>query len=122
MSSGKTVVLLLAWIALSLGVASLGIAGEQKTLLLKQYWGKITSVRIDKCGKRPGLCEGIIILASRDGAPLALAIRPGTWIKRGDHLILLEELSVGNDVHVQAIEIVGGGALRATTVDVTANP
>ena len=122
MSSGKAVVLLLAWIALSIGVASLGIAGEPKTVLLKQYWGKIASVRIDKCGKRPGLCEGMIILASRDGGPLALAIRPGTWIKRGDHLVLLEELSVGNDVHVQAIEIVGEGALRATTVDVSTNP
>ena len=60
MPSGKTV-LLLAWIALSIGVASLGIAGEPKTVLIKQYWGKIASVRIDKCGKRPGLCEGMII-------------------------------------------------------------
>jgi hypothetical protein len=59
--------------------------------------GKITSVRIDKCEKRPGLCEGMIILAQRDGGPVALAIRPGTWIKRGDQLVLLEGLSVGND-------------------------
>jgi hypothetical protein len=34
-----------------------------------------------------------------------LAIRPGTWIKRGERLVLLEELRVGHDVHVQAIEI-----------------
>jgi hypothetical protein len=122
MSSGKTVVLLLAWIALSIGVASLGIAGAPKTVLIKQYWGKIASVRIDKCGKRPGLCEGMIILARRDGAPVTLAIRPGTWIKRSDHLVVLEELSVGNEVHVQAIEIVGEGPPRATTVDVPANP
>ena len=124
MSSGKTVVVLLAWawIVLSIGVASLGIAGAQKTALIKQYWGKITSVRVEKCGKRPGLCEGIIILGRRDGGPLALAIRPGTWIKRGDHLILLEELRVGDDVHVQAIEIPEEGAMRSTTIDVSANP
>jgi hypothetical protein len=122
MSSRKAVALLMAWISLTIGLASLGTAGEPKTALLKQYWGKITSVRVDKCGKRPGLCEGIIILAPRDGGPLALVIRPGTWIKRGDHLVLLEELSVGDDIHVQAIEIAGEGALRATTIDVSTNP
>ena len=122
MPSCRAVVLLMAWIALSIGVAFIGIAGEPKTALIKQYWGKITSVRIDKCGKRPGLCEGMIILASRDGEPVALAIRPGTWIKRGDHLVLIEELSVGNDIHVQAIEIVEEGAMRATTIDVSTNP
>jgi hypothetical protein len=121
MSSGKMVVLL-AGIWLSIGVASLGIAGESKTALIKQYWGKIVSVRIDKCGKQPGLCEGMIILAPRDGEPVALAIRPGTWIKRGDHLVLIEELSVGNDVHVQAIAIVEEGGLRATTIDVSTKP
>jgi hypothetical protein len=53
---------------------------------------------------------------------LALAIRPGTWIKRGDRLILLEELRVGDDVHVQAIEIPEEGAMRATTIDASTNP
>ena len=103
-------------------MAWLGTAGEPKTALIKQYWGKITAVRVDKCGKRPGLCAGMIILVQRDGGPVTLAIRPGTWIKRGDHLVLLEELSVGNDVHVQAIEIVEEGVMRATTIDVSANP
>jgi hypothetical protein len=118
----NAVALLVAWIALVIGVAALGTSGEQRTALLKQYWGKITSVRIDKCGRRPGLCEGMIFLAQRDGGQLALAIRPGTWIKRGDRLVLLEELGAGNDVHVQAIEIAEGGGRRATTVDVSANP
>jgi len=122
MPSCKAVVLLMAWITLTICQASLGTAGGSRTVLLKQYWGKITSVRIDKCGKRPGLCEGMIILAQRDGGPLALAIRPGTWIKRGDQLVLLEELSVGNDIHVQAIEIAEEGAMRATTIDVSTNP
>jgi hypothetical protein len=122
MPSCKVVALLMAWISLTIGVASLGIAGQARAAWLKQYWGKITSVRIDKCGKRPGLCEGMIILAQRDGGLLALAIRPGTWIKRGDQLVLLEDLSVGNDIHVQAIEIAEEGAMRATTIDVSTNP
>jgi hypothetical protein len=51
------------------------------------------------------LCEGVIVLAHREGAEVTLAIRPGTWIKRGKRLVLLEELRVGHDVHMQAIEI-----------------
>jgi len=112
----------MAWITLTIYQASLGTAGGPRTVLLKQYWGKITSVRIDKCGRRPGLCEGMIILAQRDGGPLALAIRPGTWIKPGDQLVLLEELRVGNHIHIQAIEIAEEGAMRATTTDVSTNP
>jgi hypothetical protein len=122
MPSCKAVALLMAWLSLTSNSVSLGTAGEPRTALLKQYWGKITSVRVDKCGKRPGLCEGMIILARRDGGQLALAIRPGTWIKRGDRLILLEELRVGEDVHVQAIEIPEEGAMRATTIDTSTNP
>lgn len=122
MPSCKAVALLMAWISLTIGLASLGTAGEPRTALLKQYWGKIISVRVDKCGKRPGLCEGMIILVQHDGGPLALAIRPGTWIKRGDQLVLLEELSVGDNIHVQAIEIAEEGTMRATTIDVSTNP
>jgi hypothetical protein len=33
-----------------------------------------------------------------------LSIRPGMWIKRGDHLVLLEELRAGDEIHVQAYE------------------
>jgi hypothetical protein len=122
MLRAKAVVLLMICISLPIGLASLGTAGEPQAAWLKQYWGKITSVRIDRYGKRPGLCEGMIILAQRDGGQLALAIRPGTWIKRGDRLVLLEELRVGNDVHVQAIEIAEEGVTRATTIDVSTNP
>jgi hypothetical protein len=122
MSRGKAVVLLLTWIGLALGVAATTSAGEQKTALLKQYWGQVSAVKINKCGKRPGLCEGVIILTSRAGEPVSLAIRPGTWIKRGDHLVLLEDLSVGNDVHVQAMEIVAEGVLRAITVEIPTKP
>jgi hypothetical protein len=92
-------------LALILAVVLPAIADNQGSALLKQYWGTITSVRIDRCGTRPGLCEGAIILAQREGAEVTLAIRPGTWIKRGERLVLLDELRVGHDVHVQAIEI-----------------
>jgi hypothetical protein len=114
--------MLLVWMMVAVGGASVGMGEEQRSALLKQYWGKIRSIRIDKCGKRPGLCEGAITLAQRQGGEVILAIRPGTWIKRGDRLVLIEELREGNDVHVQAIAITGEGAMRATTIDVSPNP
>jgi hypothetical protein len=122
MPSIKAAVWLVAWITLTTSVASISSAGEPKAAVLKQYWGKIISVRVDRCGKRPGLCEGVIVLAQGDGRQSALAIRPGTWIKRGDSLVLLEELGAGNDIHVQAIEIAEEGARLATTIDVSTNP
>jgi hypothetical protein len=118
----KATVVLSVWTMLVAGGISVGLAGEQRRALLKQYWGNITSIRVDRCGKRPGLCEGTIILAQRQGGEVTLAIRPGTWIKRGERLVLIEELSVGNDVHVQAIEIAGQGGMQATAIEVSPQP
>jgi hypothetical protein len=53
---------------------------------------------------------------------VSLAIRPGNWIKRGERLVLLEELSVGNDVHVQAIESAAGRDKQATEIKATTPP
>jgi hypothetical protein len=107
---------------LAAGLVRAGAPGETGSTLLSQYWGTITSVRIDKCGARPGLCEGAIILAQRQGGEVTLSIRPGTWIKRGDRLVLLEELQIGHDVHVQAIPIAGGTSMRATNVEISTKP
>jgi hypothetical protein len=115
----RTVILLLC-LTFSLDVTSPAIAGEQRPTLLRQYWGQIRSVRIDKCGRQPGLCVGSIVLARREGGEVTLAIRPGTWIKRGDQFVLLEDLRVGHDVHVQAAEI--AGTTRVTDIDVLTSP
>ena len=112
--------LLLTWITLVMGAASLSIAGESRWTRLKQYWGEIKSIRIDKCGRRPGLCEGAIVLAQRDNGDVVLAIRPGTWIKRGERLVLIEELQIGQDIHVQAFEIEGEKGLQVMSIDIAA--
>jgi hypothetical protein len=101
----KAPAILVLCLALIIAVVWPAIAENQGSALFKQYRGTIRSIRIDRCGTRPGLCEGAINLAQREGAEVTLAIRPGTWIKRGERLVLLEELRVGHDVHVQAIEI-----------------
>jgi len=113
MQSVRAAVLLLAWIALTLGGVARGAVGEQGWSRLQQYWGQVQSITIDRCGQRPGLCEGMMVLTPRHGSKVILAIRPGMWIKRGDRLVLMEELRVGDQIHVQAFEVAGAGAEQA---------
>ena len=118
----RVVVILVVWLTFAIGGWPVAMGGEPRNALLKQYWGTITSIRIDKCGTRPGLCEGVIILAQRQGGDVTLAIRPGTWIKSGDRLVLIKEVSIGSDVHVQAIELAGEKAMRATIIGPSTEP
>jgi len=72
---------------------------------VKQYEGQIRSIKIDKCGLQPGSCEGSIILAKQEGGEVKLKIGPGTWIRRGENVVLIDELGVGNYVRVQAVRL-----------------
>jgi hypothetical protein len=75
---------------------------------VQPYEGQIRSIKVDKCGMQPGSCEGSIILAKAGGGEeVTLAIKPGTWLKRGDHLVTIDELSMGNYVKVEALQIPG---------------
>jgi hypothetical protein len=38
---------------------------------------------------------------------VTLAIKPGTWLKRGDQLITIDELGIGNYVRVEAVQLPG---------------
>jgi hypothetical protein len=105
-------VLLLASMALAMGGVAQGEPGEQGWSHLQQYWGQVQSIRVDKCGQRPGLCEGAIVLTLQHGSAVILSIRPGMWLKRGDHLVLLDELRAGDELHVQAYEAGGTGATQ----------
>ena len=81
---------------------SRGVAGEQRQAPIHQYTGQIQSIKIDRCGLQPGTCEGSLILKLSGGQEVTLAILPGTWIKRGDRLVLIDELGVGNYITAQA--------------------
>jgi hypothetical protein len=97
---------LLLCTALAVGVVSLGIAGEPKAAPVKLHEGQIKAVKVDKCGLEPGTCEGSIVLAPKGGgAEIRLSITPGTWIQRGDQLVLLEQLGVGNYLKVRTIAV-----------------
>jgi hypothetical protein len=114
------VVMLLLCTALAVGVVSLGVAGEQRPTPVKQYEGQVKSIKIDKCGLQPGTCEGSIVLAQKGGSEVALAIRPGTWIQRGNNLVLIDELAVGNYLKARATQLPGSKDELAITLEDTA--
>jgi hypothetical protein len=103
----KANVVLLLCMALSLGPVAAAMAGEPYKAKAMPYEGQIKSIKIDKCGLQPGSCEGSIVLAAQGGQEVALAIRPGTWIKRGDQLVTIDELGVGNYVKLEAVQLPG---------------
>src|ERR671919_422647 len=84
MQSVRAAVLLLVWMALAMGGVAWGEAGEQRWT---QYWGQVQSITIDRCGQRPGFCEGTMVLTPRHGGEVILAMRPGMWLTRGDRLV-----------------------------------
>lgn len=110
----RTAVVLLLCTALSLGLVPLGMAGQTTHTKTMMYEGQIKSVKIDKCGLQPGTCEGSIIVAKQGSGEVALAIKPGTWIKRGDTLVTIDELGVGNYIKVEATQLPGEPTPRAT--------
>jgi hypothetical protein len=105
--------------ALSWGLVSLALAGAPSTAPVQPYEGQIRSIKIDKCGLQPGTCEGSVILAKAGGGgEVTLAIQPGTWLKRGDQFVTIDELGVGNYVKVEAIQIPGQQLQQITVLGV----
>jgi hypothetical protein len=98
------------------GLMSLTIAGAAMKATPKPFEGQIKSIRIKKCGLQPGTCEGSIILSQSSGGEVELAIMPGTWLKRGDQLVTIDELGVGNYVKTEAIQLPGEPLQRITVL------
>jgi hypothetical protein len=104
----RAMLVLLLCAALSLALVSSAVAGGAYSQKVQPYEGQIKSIKIDKCGMQPGSCEGSVILARAGNAgEINLSIKPGTWLKRGDQFITIDELGVGNYVKVEAVQIPG---------------
>jgi len=101
----------LVWLlgaALSLTLVASAVAGGGYSQKVQPYEGQIKSIKIDKCGLQPGSCEGSVIMAKAGGGQeVRLAIKQGTWLKRGDQFITIDELGVGNYVKAEALQIPG---------------
>jgi hypothetical protein len=104
----RTTLVLLLCAVCSLALVASTMAGGGYSAKGQPYEGQIKSVKIDKCGLQPGSCEGSVILARAGGAgEVTLAIKPGTWLKRGDQFVTIDELGIGNYVKVEAVQLPG---------------
>jgi hypothetical protein len=113
---GTLVLLLGATLSLALAVSVM--AGGGYSAKAQPYEGQIKSIKIDKCGLQPGSCEGSVILARAGGAgEVTLAIKPGTWLKRGDQFVTIDELGVGNYVKAEAVKLPGEQVDRITILE-----
>ncbi len=116
MKRSRVVTAILIGAVFAVGFVFLGIAGAQREAPVQQYEGKIKSLRVDKCGERPGTCEGSIVLAQKIGGEVPLSIKPGTWIRRGDKFVVIEDLKVGDTIQARAV--VFGGDLTPQITDI----
>jgi hypothetical protein len=108
MKGSRTTLVALLVAAFSLALATSIIAGGGYSAKAVPYEGQIKSIKIDKCGLQPGTCEGSVVVAQAGNkGEVTLAIKPGTWLKRGDQLVTIDELGVGNYVKVEAVQIPG---------------
>jgi len=114
----RTALVLLLCATLSLALAVSLMAGGSYAAKALAYEGQIKSIKIDKCGLQPGSCEGSVILAKAGGGDeVTLAIKPGTWLKRGDQFVTIDELGVGNYVKVEAVRLPGEQVDRITILE-----
>ena len=105
--------------ALAWGFVSLALAGAPATAPVQPFEGQIRSVKIDNGGRQPGSCAGSVILdRGAEAGNVVLAIKPGTWLKRGDQFVTIDELGMGNYVKVEAIQIPGQELQQITVLGV----
>jgi hypothetical protein len=111
-----TLALLLTLVS-GLSVVWPSLAGQGYTTSV--YEGRIKSIKVDKCGLQPGLCEGSILLVSKEGDDTPVDVRVGTWIKRGGNFLTIEDLKVGDRVKAQTFRLPGEANPRAAILEFT---
>ncbi len=104
-------------VAVVLGIVWPSLAGQGYTTSVHE--GQIKFIRIERCGLQPGLCEGSIILARPGGSDTTVDLRVGTWIKRGDNFLTIEELKIGDRVKAQTFRLPGEENPRAAILEFT---
>ena len=107
------------WLMLVLGLSVVGLSQAGQGYTTAIYEGQIKSVKIDKCGLQPGLCEGSIILARQGGEDTQVEVRVGTWIKRGENFLTIEDLHIGDQVKAQTFRLPGEASPRAAILEFT---
>jgi hypothetical protein len=114
----KAIVVLLLCATLAAGWASPSIGGALQGAAVMPFEGYVRAIKIDLCGLQPGRCEGSMVLANSGCAEMLLAIKPGMRIRRGEHVLTIDELGAGDYVRVQAMQEAGEILPHILTVEI----
>jgi hypothetical protein len=96
----------------------LGASGTSQEVVALPFEGYIRMIKIDLCGLQPGMCQGSMVLARKEGGEVSLAIQPGMRIKRRGEVASIDELGAGDYVKVQAIKLGTDAAPQIILVEV----
>jgi hypothetical protein len=107
------------WLMLICVMSVVGPSQAGQGFTTSVYQGQIKAIKVDKCGLQPGLCEGSIILARTDGDDMPLDVRVGTWIKRGNTFLTIDDLKIGDQVKAQTFRFPDAANPRVAILEFT---
>jgi hypothetical protein len=85
---------------LSAGSLLWGEAVEHQAALMRCA-GHVKAVTIHMCGLHPGGCQGTLVLVTDEGDEIAVALMPPLRIERGEQVVTIDAIAVGDYVRVQ---------------------
>ncbi|MBI3076662.1 MAG: hypothetical protein HYY85_06695 [Deltaproteobacteria bacterium] len=95
---GKGMMAVVAAIAVLLGVGTWAVA--QDTIQ-----GQVVSVMIEKCGMKPGTCQGFVELRETSGRVVKMFVDPNSKLTTAGKPITIAELGIGNYVSAKGTRI-----------------
>jgi hypothetical protein len=86
---------------LSAGSFSPGAAGEPHAVAVMLFAGHVKAITIHTCGLQPGGCRGSLVLATEEGGEVSIALLPAMRIERGEQVVTVDTLAVGDYIRVR---------------------
>jgi hypothetical protein len=63
--------------------------------------GHVKAITIHTCGLHPGGCQGTLVLVTDEGDEISVAIMPPMRVERGEQVVTMDAIAVGDYVRVQ---------------------
>lgn len=101
------------WLLVGLGLALVLILGAEGMAQEQQIYarGNVTAVQVERCGHKPGSCEGTLSLNSH-GKAITVKVTGASVIKMDDKPMMLPGIKAGDEVTVVYVEQADGNVAR----------
>jgi hypothetical protein len=102
----------------ALGSVAGSIAGERFSGPVQHMEGRIKAIDF-ACHEAQSVCEGTIVVAEQRQGDVALALRPGTQIRRGERFLTPGQLEPGTPIKAFAFQMSAEPLPRVVLIEVT---